>query len=110
MKNFLIYLVIFGGQMSTLQDQPVVHLHPHQNFIPIEYGGDLVEFMNAPPVVQLPQQAPMQDSRGRPWLIEVKNLGPGSVTIVGGAQFSLQVPVGKTVSIKSTRAGYSSVR
>jgi|HubBroStandDraft_6_1064221.scaffolds.fasta_scaffold1306032_2 hypothetical protein len=110
MKNFLIYLALFGGQMNTLQDRPVVHLHPRQNFIPIEFGGDLVEFMNTPSVIQLPQLAPVQDSRGRPWLIEVRNLGPGTVTIVGGAQFNLQVPVGKTVSIKSTKAGYASVR
>jgi hypothetical protein len=110
MKTFLIYLGLFVGQYNTLQDRPVVRLHPHEDSIPSEYGGDLVELMKAPPVVQLPPLPPVHDSHGRPWSIEVRNLGPGTVTIEGKAQFHVQVPAGNTVTIKSTNVGYSSVR
>jgi hypothetical protein len=106
MKTLLIYLALFAGQYNTLQDKPVVRLHPHQDFIPVEFGGDLVELKNAPPQVQLPPPR-LVDSHGRPWSIDVRNLGPGTVTIVGKAQFRVEVPVGHSVSIKVTDAGYS---
>ncbi|MGB0109101.1 MAG: hypothetical protein WA383_05830 [Terriglobales bacterium] len=109
MKTFLIYLALFAGQYNTLQDKPVVRLHPQQDVIPSEFAGDLVELKNAPPQVQLPPLR-LVDSHGRPWTIEVRNLGPGTVTIVGKAQFHVEVPVGHSVSIKATKAGYSSGR
>ncbi len=37
-------------------------------------------------------------------------LGPGTVTIVGKAQFHVEVAVGHSVNIKATSAGYSSGR
>jgi hypothetical protein len=110
MKTFLIYLAFFAGQMNSLQDKPTVRLPPHQNFIPVDSGGDLVELKSAPPTVQLPPLPPTLDSHGIPWLVEIRNLGPGTVTVVGKAQFSVQVPGGKTVGIKSTGTGYASVR
>ena len=109
MKRVLIYLAFFVGQYNTLQDKPVVRLHPHQDLIPMEYGGDLVELKDAPPQVQLPPLH-LLDSHGRPWAIEVRNLGPGTVTIVGVAQFHVQVPVHNTVSIQATKDGYASGR
>jgi len=109
MKTSLIFLALFAGQYKTLQDRPVVRLHPHQDFIPVEFGGDLVELMDAPPQVQLPTPR-LVDSHGRPWSIEVRNLGPGTVTIVGKAQFHVEVPVGHSVSIKANNVGYSSGR
>ena len=109
MKTFLIYLAFFAGQYNTLQAKPVVRLHPHQDFIPGEFGGDLVELKDAPPQVQLPPIR-LVDSHGRPWSIEVKNLGPGTVTIVGKPQFHVEVPVGHSVSIKASDVGYSSGR
>jgi hypothetical protein len=109
MKTFLIYLALFAGQYNTLQDKPVVRLQPHQDFIPAEFGGDLVELMNAPPQVRLPPPR-LVDSHGHQWLIEVRNLGPGTVTIVGKAQFHVELPVGHSVDIKATNAGYSSGR
>jgi hypothetical protein len=109
MKTFLICLALFAAQYNTLQDRPVVRLHPHQDFIPAEFGGDLVELMNAPPRVQLPPPR-LVDSHGRPWSIEIRNLGPGTVTIVGKAQFQVEVAVGHSVNIKATSAGYSSGR
>jgi len=109
MKTFLISLALFAGQYNTLQDKPVVRLPPHQDVIPGECGGDLVELKDAPPEVQLPPLR-LVDSHGRPWSIEVRNLGPGTVTIVGRAQFHVEVPAGHSVSIKATNAGYSSER
>jgi hypothetical protein len=37
-------------------------------------------------------------------------LGPGTVNIVGKAQFHAEVPVGHSVTIKATNAGYSAGR
>jgi hypothetical protein len=107
MKTFLVYLAFFAAQYNTLQDKPVVRLHPHQDFIPQEFGGDLVELMNSATQVQLPPPR-LLDSHGRPWAIEVRNLGPGTVTIVGKAQFHVEVPVHHSVSIRATETGYSS--
>jgi hypothetical protein len=109
MKTFLIYLAFFVGQYNTLQDKPVVRLLPHQDVIPQEYGGDMVELMNSAMQVQLPPLR-LLDSHGRPWAIEVRNLGPNTVTIVGGAQFHVEVPVHHTVSLRATVAGYASGR
>jgi hypothetical protein len=109
-KTALFCFALFIGQLPTLQDKPIVHLRPHQDFIPAEFGGDLVEFTNPPPVIQLPQLPPVKDPHGRPWQIELRNMGPGTVTIMGKAQFSLQIPVGKTVTIKSNDGNYVFVR
>jgi hypothetical protein len=109
MKIFLIYLALFVGQYNTLQDKPVVRLHPDQDFIPLEFGGDLVELKGAPPQIELPPLR-LVDSHGHPWAIEVRNLGPGTVTIIGKAQFHVQVPVGNSVGIRATKDGYSSGR
>jgi hypothetical protein len=107
MKTILIYLAFFAGQYNTLQDKPVVRLQPHQDVIPQEFGGDLVELKDAPTQVQLPPLR-LQDSHGRPWVIEVRNLGPGTVTIVGKSQFHVEVPIHHSLSIKATEAGYAS--
>jgi hypothetical protein len=109
MKISLIYLALLLVQFNTLQDKPVVLLQPHQNVIPSDLGGDLVELKNAPPQVQLPPLH-LTDSHGRPWAIEVKNLGPGTVTVVGRPQFHVELAVGHSVGIKATNAGYSSGR
>lgn len=112
MKIFLVSAAFLIGQigtLNTLQDKPVVRLPPHQRSIPID-GGDLVELKNAPPTVELPQQAPAVNSHGRPWLIDVRNLGPGTVTVIGRPQFSLLLTVGQTAHIKSTNTGYSLAR
>ena len=113
MNRFLVCFALLAGQLgtlNTLQNKPVARLPPHQSSIPIDYGGDLVELENAPPTVELPQRAPTLDLHGRPWLIDVKNLGPGTVIVVGRPQFSVQLTVGQTARIKSTSTGYSSLR
>jgi hypothetical protein len=110
MKTVLFYLALFAGQMNTMQARPVVRLQPHKDSIKTDFGGDLVELINAPKVVTLPKSPPTLDAQGNPWAVEVKNLGPGIVTVADGVHFSLQLNVGQTVQIKSTPVGYSSVR
>ena len=111
MKVFLIScLALFAGQMQTLQDKPVVHLHSHQDNIPVEFGGDLVVLANGPTVVHLPNTPPTLDLQRKPWVIAVKNLGPGMVTVVGKAQFSVQVNIDRTVQIKSNGIIYALVQ
>jgi hypothetical protein len=110
MKTAVIFLALLAGQMYTLQDRPVVHLRPDQSSIPNDLGGDMVELTNAPHVIQLPKQPPTVDARGKPWSVDVKNMGPTSVTVVGRAQFSVLVPVGHVVRIQSTATGYSVAR
>lgn len=105
MKTLLFHLALFVGQYNTLQDKPVVRLPPHQDLIPAEFGGDLVELKNAPPSVRLPPPHVL-DAHGRPWAIEVRNLGPGTVTVVGDGQLHVQVSSGKSVSIQATQQGY----
>ena len=107
MKTSLFCLALLVGQMNTLQDKPVVHLREHQSTIDAEFGGDLLELINAPSVVHLPVRAPKLDSRGKPWTVDVKNFGPGAVTVVGKTQFNVQINVGKTVHIRSDGVVYS---
>jgi hypothetical protein len=109
-RLMLICVALFAGQMHTLQDKPVVHLRSHQDIIPIEFGGDLVVIANGPTLVHLPNSPPMLDSQRRPWSVEIKNLGPGAVTIVGKGQFSIRVEINRTVQINSNGAIYSSAR
>jgi hypothetical protein len=110
MKIAFIYLALFAGQMYTLQDKPVVHLRPNQDLIQNEFGGDIVELINSPTVVQLPAHPPALDARGKPWAVDVKNTGPNAVTVVGRAGFSVQVRVGQITHIKFTATGYSSAQ
>jgi hypothetical protein len=95
-----------GVQMNMLDGKPVVHLYAHQDIIPTDFGGDLVELINAPSTVNLPDPVPQLDAHGHPWVVDVKNFGPGEVTVVGKGSFTVQVLTGKTVSIKSLKGLY----
>jgi hypothetical protein len=106
MKPFLIYLALLVGQMNTLQGKPVVHLRPHRSMIEVEFGGMLLELMNGPSTVSLPVVPPKLDAQGNPWSVDVKNLGPVVVTIIGKAQFSQPVNPGQTLHIHSNGSIY----
>jgi hypothetical protein len=93
--------------MNTLQSKPVVHLSPHRAIIETSCGGKLLELINAPALINLPPVPPKQDSEGNPWSLDVKNLGPSVVTVVGAPQFSININVNQTVHISSTGARYS---
>ncbi len=110
MKSILIFLALFAGQFKTLQDRPVVRLHPHQDNIPVEFGGDVLVLTNGPSVVHLPTAPPGLNAQRKPWVISVKNLGPVAVTVVGKAQFTAQVRVDQTIQIKSDGVMYSIVQ
>jgi hypothetical protein len=85
--------------MNTLQDKTVVHLQPHRNSISSIFGGELLELANAPSVIDLPLHPPKVDSQGIPWSIDIKNLGPMTVTVIDKPQFNVQINVGQTVHI-----------
>ena len=88
----------------------MVRLHPHQDNIPVEFDGDLVVPANGAAVLHLPSILPVLDSQRKPSEVEVKNLGPGVVTIVGKAQFTAQVNVDRTLQIQSNGVIYSIVQ
>jgi hypothetical protein len=110
MRSLFAIFLLFIGQMRTLQDKPVVHLHPNQDYIPTDFGGDLVELVDTPPIIQLPRYPPKPDAHGHQWAIDVANRGTGPVTLVGNAQFTVHLNVGRTVTIKSIGSGYSVVQ
>lgn len=110
MKTLLICMALYASQMIILQSKQVIHLKPHRVDIDSSFGGKLLELINAPPLLDLPKLPPKQDSEGNPWLLEVKNLGPGVVTVgtmVGMTpQFSISVNVNQTVHIYSSGKAY----
>ncbi len=99
MKALFLCVAIMAGQMVTLQDRPVVHLPPNRNSIAVEFGGKLLELINAPPTVFLPANPPRADAKGEPWSIDIRNLGPDTVTVTGRQHFSVSVSAGRTVSV-----------
>jgi hypothetical protein len=106
MKTLLIGVALFIGQMNTRQDKRVVRLPPHRYSIEVGFGGQRLELINGPLTVNLPQAPPVLDSQGNPWSVDVKNLGPSVVTVVGKSQFSVHINVNQTVHIYSNGTGY----
>jgi hypothetical protein len=107
MKALLVCVGLIIGQVNTLQEKQVVHLQPHSSVIRADFGGRLLELLDAPATVRLPIAPPKLDSQGNPWSIDIKNLGPGVVAVVGTSQFSLRIIVGQTVHIFSNGTSYS---
>jgi len=107
MKVLLVGLALVIGQMNTLQGKQVVHLQPHSGAIRSDFGGKLLELQNAPKIVYLPMAPPKLDSQGNPWSVDIKNMGPGMVTVVGASQFSSRIIVGQTVQVLSNGTSYS---
>src|ERR1035438_10229307 len=87
MKVLIISIAFVIGQMNTLQDKPVVHLQPHSSAIQVYFGGKQLELIHAPTIIYLPMSPHKLDSLGNPWSVDIKNLGPGMVTVVGKDQF-----------------------
>ena len=99
MKSFIVFLALFAGQMMTHQDEAVVRLQPHRDSIEAGFGGKMLQLSNAPAIVRLPISPPRLDEQGNPWKVDVKNLGPGAVTVVDKSGFKVQIPAGQTVHI-----------
>jgi hypothetical protein len=107
MKTLFMCAAVCLIQMNTLQERPVVHLQPHSHLIQSGFGGKLLELVNSPPEVDLPAAPPKLDSQGEPWLVDVKNLGPGAVVVTGEKLFRVEIGVGRTVRISSNGRAYS---
>jgi len=107
MRILLACLAILLGQMITSQAKPVVHLEPNQHTIRADFGGKLLELINAPATVYLPAVPPKRTSPNSSWSVDVKNLGPRVVTVTSQLHFDVHVNVGQTIHISSTGSGYS---
>jgi hypothetical protein len=107
MNKLVISLALVVGQMNALQEKPVVHLQPHSGAIQADFGGKQLELQNAPTIIYLPMTPPKFDSQGNPWSVDIKNIGPGAVTVVGTDQFSSRVTVGQTIHLFSNGRSYS---
>jgi hypothetical protein len=83
MKTLLVCIAVIIGQMNTLQTKQVAHLPPHRDTIQADFGGKLLELVNAPTIVHLPTTPPKLDPQGQPWSIDIGNLGPGATTVSG---------------------------
>jgi len=107
MKVLIISIAFVIGQMNTLQDKPVVHLLPNSGAIQVDFGGKQLELQHPPTFIYLPMMPPQLDSQGNPWSVDIKNLGPGAVTVVGKDQFSARIAVSQTIHVFSNGTSYS---
>jgi hypothetical protein len=101
MKTPLICMAVLVGQLAvgqmvTLQNKPVVHLHPHNAGIRVEFGGKLLELIGAPDVVFLPISALARDVRGAPWSVDIKNLGPSAVVVATRANLEFALTLARS--------------
>jgi len=107
MKIVLISIAFIFGQMNALQEKPVVHLLPHSGAIQADFGGKRLELQHAPTIIYLPMTPPRVDSQGNPWSVDINNLGPGAVTVVGTNQFSSRIAISQSIQIFSNGTSYS---
>ena len=94
-------------QMMTMSAKPIVHLVPNAHEIDPVTGGKLLELINSPPALTLPHKLPVIDSLGHPWLVDIKNLGPGVVTVTGKGQFTVVIQMGQTIHIACNGSVYT---
>jgi hypothetical protein len=106
----ILFLALWAGQAIPVEHKQIVHLRPHSNFIPAEFGGKRLELLNSPAVLYLLALPPKVDSQGSPWSVDVVNLGPGAVTVLDKSRFSVQISAGETVHIQSNGNEYASPR
>ena len=107
MKTLLVWTAIIIGQMNTLQNKQVIHLQPHHDTIETEFGGKLLELINTPTIIYLPTTAPKPDPQGQPWSIDIKNLGPGVITVSGQVRFTVRLRVGQIAHVMWNGTSYS---
>ena len=107
MKALLVCLAMMIGQTNTLRERQVVHLQAHSGAIRTDFGGKLLELLNAPAVIYLPMAPPKLDAQGNPWSVDIRNLGSAAVTVVGASQFSSRIIVGQTIHVISNGRSYS---
>jgi hypothetical protein len=107
MKLFLFCVALFAGQLHTSQNEAVVRLPPHVSAIPISDGGKMVELLYAAVTLSLPKQTPPADAEGKPWYVDVRNLGPGEVALEGNDGFVVHLQPKQVVRIRTAGHTYS---
>jgi hypothetical protein len=107
MKILLVWLAVVASQMNTLNDKQVVHLQPRSGAIQADFGGKLLELLHAPTIIYLPMTPPRLDAQGNPWSVDIRNMGPDAVTVVGKGQFTVRIIVDQTVYVHSNGTAYS---
>jgi hypothetical protein len=110
MKLFLFCLALFAGQSNTAQNEAVVRLPPHIMTIPITDGGKMVELLYTAPSLSLPPQVPAADADGKPWYVDVRNLGPGEVTLTGVEGFVVHLQPKQVVRIRAAVNTYTATK
>jgi hypothetical protein len=106
MKLFLLCIALFVGQ-SQISQNGVVRLPAHTSKISVSDGGKTVELLDAAPIVYLPQQPPHMSFGGVPWYVDVKNPGPGSVTLRGNNNFTVHLSPNGMVHARTVATGYA---
>ena len=98
------------ARQNTLEANSVVRLGPNQNVIAADYGGRVVEVIQASRSLSLPVSPPRVDQFGNTWSVTVKNLGPHSIMITGSGGFRTVVTIGEVVHITSSALIYRIIR
>jgi phage baseplate assembly protein W len=104
MTALIFCLLLFIGQLDTARE--VVRLPPGQASISRDYGGKLVELINAPAEVGLPSLRPSSTQSAAKWSVEIKNLGPHDVMIRSGNQLAVLLHPNESATIASRGSGY----
>jgi hypothetical protein len=106
MKSLLISLLLFAGQMVSMQPKHVVHLRPNSDAIDIGFAGSILELQNAPEYIHLPSPTPSRDPQGNEWAIEIRNFGPHPVIVIDKDHFSQRINASQTIHIYSNGSRY----
>jgi hypothetical protein len=107
MKLFLLCIALFAGQLQTSQNEAVVRLPPHTSGIHASDGGKMVELLYAAPSLSLPKEIPAAGADGKPWYVDVRNLGPGEVALEGGDGFVVHMLPKQVVRIRAAGTTYT---
>ena len=93
MLSTVLSVLFLLGQLNLVKD--VVRLPPGKATISQDYGGKLIELINAPSDLSLPSLRPPAAH----WSVEIRNLGPHEVTIRSGTQFALLLHPNESATI-----------
>ncbi len=107
MNALLLGMAMLMFQMVTSEIKTVVHLAPNSASITPDFGGKLLELANSPTIVNLPVIPPAPQLPGHLWSLDIKNLGPRTVRVLGKNNFSMSLVVGQTAHIVSDGTIYA---
>jgi hypothetical protein len=104
MTTSIFCLLLFMGQLNTSKE--AVRLPPGKAAISQDYGGKLVELIDAPAEVNLPSLRPSATQPAAKWSVDIKNLGPHDVMIRNGNQLVVLLHPNESAKIASRGSGY----